>query len=197
MNIKKIKKIFKKIRFKTLFLLAITLASNSFAWFIYTTEVSSNITTKVREWKVTFDADGENIEKEITINIDSLYPGMEDYSETLTASNSGESKATIIYELKEATILGDDLMTLNLENNALIEYLKTAFPFKIDISSSNDVIDIGNSESITIRVYWPYESGNDELDTEWGNRAYDYHEANPDSPSITLVLKISATQANE
>ncbi|MGN1378891.1 MAG: hypothetical protein ACI4XR_00600 [Bacilli bacterium] len=197
MNIKKIKKIFKKIRFKTLFLLAITLASNSFAWFIYTTEVSSNITTKVREWKVTFDADGENIEKEITINIDSLYPGMEDYSETLTASNSGESKATIIYELKEATILGDDLMTLNLENNALIEYLKTAFPFKIDISSSNDVIDIGKSESITIRVYWPYESGNDELDTQWGNRAYDYHEANPDSPSITLVLKISATQANE
>lgn len=197
MNIKKIKKIFKKIRFKTLFLLAITLASNSFAWFIYTTEVSSNITTKVREWKVTFDADGENIEKEITINIDSLYPGMEDYSETLTASNSGESRATIIYELKEATVLGDDLMTLNLENNALIEYLKTAFPFKIDISSSNDVIDIGTSESITIRVYWPYESGNDELDTQWGNRAYDYHEANPESPSITLVLKISATQANE
>lgn len=197
MNIKKIKKIFKKIRFKTLFLLAITLASNSFAWFIYTTEVSSNITTKVREWKVTFDADGENIEKEITINIDSLYPGMEDYSETLTASNSGESRATIIYELKEATVLGDDLMTLNLENNALIEYLKTAFPFKIDISSSNDVIDIGASESITIRVYWPYESGNDELDTQWGNRAYDYHEANPESPSITLVLKISATQANE
>lgn len=197
MNNKKIKKIFKKIRLKTLFLLAITLASNSFAWFIYTTEVSSNITTKVREWKVTFDAQGQNIEKEIIINVDSLYPGMEEYTETLTASNSGESRAKITYELKEATVLGDNLMNLNLENESLIDYLKTAFPFKIDISASNNIIDIGGSESIIIRVYWPYESGNDELDTQWGNRAYDYHEANPDSPSITLVLKISATQSNE
>ena len=197
MNNKKIKKIFKKIRLKTLFLLAITLASNSFAWFIYTTEVSSNITTKVREWKVTFDAQGQNIEKEIIINVDSLYPGMEEYTETLTASNSGESRAKITYELKEATVLGDNLMNLNLENENLIDYLKTAFPFKIDISASNNIIDIGGSESVTIRVYWPYESGNDELDTQWGNRAYDYHEANPDSPSITLVLKISATQSNE
>ncbi|MDD5865980.1 MAG: hypothetical protein PUD07_05855 [bacterium] len=197
MNNKKIKKIFKKIRLKTLFLLAITLASNSFAWFIYTTEVSSNITTKVREWKVTFDAQGQNIEKEIIINVDSLYPGMEEYTQTLTASNSGESRAKITYELKEATVLGDNLMNLNLENTSLIDYLKTAFPFKIDISASNNIIDIGGSESITIRVYWPYESGNDELDTQWGNRAYDYHEANPDSPSITLVLKISATQSNE
>ena len=196
MNNKKIKKIFKKIRLKTLFLLAITLASNSFAWFIYTTEVSSNITTKVREWKVTFDAQGQNIEKEIIINVDSLYPGMEEYTETLTASNSGESRAKITYELKEATVLGDNLMNLNLENESLIDYLKTAFPFKIDISASNNIIDIGGSESVTIRVYWPYESGNDELDTQWGNRAYDYHEANPDSPSITLVLKISATQSN-
>ena len=88
-------------------------------------------------------------------------------------------------------------MNLNLENESLIDYLKTAFPFKIDISASNNIIDIGGSESVTIRVYWPYESGNDELDTQWGNRAYDYHEANPDSPSITLVLKISATQSNE
>lgn len=197
MNNKKIKKIFKKIRLKTVFLLAITLASNSFAWFIYTTEVSSNITTKVREWKVTFDAQGQNIEKEIIINVDSLYPGMEEYTETLTASNSGESRAKITYELKEATVLGDNLMNLYLENESLIDYLKTAFPFKIDISASNNIIDIGGSESVTIRVYWPYESGNDELDTQWGNRAYDYHEANPDSPSITLVLKISATQSNE
>ena len=58
------KKLFKKVRLKTIFLLALTLASNSFAWFIYSTEVSSSISTRVREWKVTFDADGENIEKD-------------------------------------------------------------------------------------------------------------------------------------
>ena len=60
------KKLFKKVRLKTIFLLALTLASNSFAWFIYSTEVSSSISTRVREWKVTFDVDGQRVEKEIT-----------------------------------------------------------------------------------------------------------------------------------
>ena len=62
------KKRFRKVRLRTIFLLAITLASNSFAWFIYTTKVSSNITAKVREWNVTFDINGQSVEKTIEIN---------------------------------------------------------------------------------------------------------------------------------
>ena len=38
----KLKRIIKKVRLKTILLLAITIASNSFAWFIYTTEVKTN-----------------------------------------------------------------------------------------------------------------------------------------------------------
>ena len=65
MDKSKRKKIIKKVKFKTLFLLMITLASNSFAWFIYTTKVSSNISAKVREWNVSFDVNGENVETTI------------------------------------------------------------------------------------------------------------------------------------
>ena len=68
MKTTKRRKILKKVRLKTLFLLAITLASNSFAWFIYTTKVSSNISAKVREWNVTFEANGQVVEKTIEIN---------------------------------------------------------------------------------------------------------------------------------
>ena len=64
------RKIFKKVRLRTIFLLAITLASNSFAWFIYTTKVSSSITAKVREWNVTFDINGAVVEKIIEMNVD-------------------------------------------------------------------------------------------------------------------------------
>ena len=67
MKTTKRRKILKKVRLKTLFLLAITLASNSFAWFIYTTKVSSNISAKVREWNVTFEANGQVVEKTIEI----------------------------------------------------------------------------------------------------------------------------------
>ncbi len=193
---KKKKSILKKVRLKTIFLLALTLASNSFAWFIYSTEVSSSISTRVREWKVTFDVDGQRIEKEVTINVGSLYPGMETYTEVFTASNTGESKATFVYEVKEAIVLGDNLLDTITGNDNILNYLETGYPFKVKISSSSDAIEVNGQEQINIEISWPYESGDDELDTYWGNKAYDYHNANPDSPSIVLVIKISASQIN-
>ena len=184
----KLKRIIKKVRLKTILLLAITIASNSFAWFIYTTEVKTNMDTRVREWKVTFDSNGEHVEKVITLNVKELYPGMKSYTETLTASNTGESKAKI---------LGEDLLLLNMTNDELIEYLKTNYPFKIELSSSNGVIEISGKETVTINVYWDYESGNDELDTYWGTKSYDYHQLYPDNSSLSLVIKITAYQINE
>ena len=193
----KLKRIIKKVRLKTILLLAITIASNSFAWFIYTTEVKTNMDTRVREWKVTFDSNGEHVEKVITLNVKELYPGMKSYTETLTASTTGESNAKIDFEIKEAKILGEDLLLLNMTNDELIEYLKTNYPFKIELSSSNGVIEVSGKETVTINVYWDYESGNDELDTYWGNKSYDYHQLYPDNSSLSLVIKITAYQINE
>lgn len=197
MDKSKRKKIIKKVKFKTLFLLMITLASNSFAWFIYTTKVSSNISAKVREWNVSFDVNGENVEKTIEINIDSLYPGMSTYTQTLTASNSGEARAQISYEVIRANILGDDLTGMNYSDIQIINYLRSYYPFSIDFHVSNDIIQSNSEETITISVSWPYESGQDEEDTKWGNLAYTYHSSHPDTPSIDLSIKITAYQIEE
>ena len=197
MDKSKRKKIIKKVKFKTLFLLMITLASNSFAWFIYTTKVSSNISAKVREWNVSFDVNGENVEKTIEINIDSLYPGMTTYTQTLTASNSGEARAQISYEGIRANILGDDLTGMNYSDIQIINYLRSYYPFSIDFHVSNDIVQSNSEETITISVSWPYESGQDEEDTKWGNLAYTYHSSHPDTPSIDLSIKITAYQIEE
>ena len=197
MDKSKRKKIIKKVKFKTLFLLMITLASNSFAWFINTTKVSINIIAKVREWKVSFDVNGENVEKTIEINIDSLYPGMSTYTQTLTASNSGEARAQISYEVIRANILGDDLTGMNYSDIQIINYLRSYYPFSIDFHVSNDIVQSNSEETITISVSWPYESGQDEEDTKWGNLAYTYHSSHPDTPSIDLSIKITAYQIEE
>ena len=197
MDKSKRKKIIKKVKFKTLFLLMITLASNSFAWFIYTTKVSSNISAKVREWNVSFDVNGDNVEKTIEINIDSLYPGMSTYTQTLTASNSGEARAQISYEVIRANILGDDLTGMNYSDIQIINYLRSYYPFSIDFHVSNDIVQSNSEETITISVSWPYESGQDEEDTKWGNLAYTYHSSHPDTPSIDLSIKITAYQIEE
>lgn len=191
------RKIFKKVRLRTIFLLAITLASNSFAWFIYTTKVSSSITAKVREWNVTFDINGAVVEKIIEMNVDSLYPGMPTYSQTITASNSGGAKAEITYEIVKADVLGTDLMALGYDNNHLFNYLANNYPFSITLTVSNPIINLHSEENITISVSWPYESGDDETDTYWGTEAHAFHTANPDTPSISLIIKITAYQINE
>ena len=191
------RKIFKKVRLRTIFLLAITLASNSFAWFIYTTKVSSSITAKVREWNVTFDINVAVVEKIIEMNVDSLYPGMPTYSQTLTASNSGGAKAEITYEIVKADVLGTDLMALGYDNNHLFNYLANNYPFSITLTVSNPIINLHSEENITISVSWPYESGDDETDTYWGTEAHAFHTANPDTPSISLIIKITAYQINE
>lgn len=199
MSDKKKEKRKKRIRLRTIFLLAITLASNSFAWFIYSTKVSNNITAKVRSWHVNFEVGaGEMAEEYIEINIDSLYPGMEDYQKVLRATNSGEADARIKYEIEKANILGSDLLSLNLTDEQIINKIRNDYPFTIDFNVSNEVIPKNGGEaSITINVTWPYENGNDSEDTYWGNKAYDYHKQNSTLPSISLIVKITAVQVDE
>ena len=173
----------RRIRLRTLFLLAITLASNSFAWFVYSTKVSNNITARVKSWNVDFEIGTDSqAEEYIEISIDSLYPGMEDFSKTLKAVNHGESDARISYTVEKALILGDDLLNLGLQNEQIINVSNTVVPAS------------GGEANISIEIIWPYESGNDEEDTYWGNRAYDYHEENSTLPSINVIIKITAYQ---
>lgn len=184
----------RKFRLRTLFLLALTLASNSFAWFIYSTRVSTDISAKVRSWNVNFEVGSGDAEEYLEITIDSLYPGMEDYSKTLRASNSGEADAVISYKVEKAEIFGENLKNLDLTDDQILQKLYADYPFKIGFEVSNQTIPSGGEASITINVKWPYDSGDDEKDTFWGRKAYDFHEQNKDKPSIVLVVKISATQ---
>ena len=81
-------------------------------------------------------------------------------------------------------------MTSDDIENKLKEY-----PFKIKIEKSSDQLEAGSgSENFKITVPWPFESGNDQLDTFWGNKAYEYYSLNPNEKSILLNLELIATQ---
>lgn len=57
--------------------------------------------------------------------------------------------------------------------------------------------DEGMIGRFIITLEWPFESGNDEADTIWGNRAYEYYSLNPGKNSIELKLKLIATQSGK
>lgn len=197
MDKSKRKSLKRRVRLRTIFFLAIALASNSFAWFIYTTKVSSSITAKVREWKVSFDVNGSAVDRIIELNVESIYPGMESVNQEITISNSGESSASVEYEIVDAVVLGDDLKDSTMTDEEILEYLETNYPFSIVFDLSSTSVLPNDDTSASISVVWPYESGDDELDTYWGMEAYEYHRTNPTVQSIVLTIRLTAFQAEE
>ena len=129
----------RRIRKSTLFFLFLTLASNSFAWFIYSTKVSNNITAKVRSWHVNFDvSSGSGSSEYIEVNIDSVFPGMEDFYQEVTAVNDGEADARITYEVVSARIFDDDLIQRGLSSSSIIDSFESEYPFVLSIGASNN-----------------------------------------------------------
>lgn len=191
------KKILKKIRFKTLFLLALTLASNSFAWFIYSTRINNNITAEVKSWRVNFEVgQGESAEDYIEFDVDVLYPGMTPYTRTINVNNDGEADAQINFEILSGTILGKNVFEGGFTSDQLINRFGNYYPFAISIISTPSIVEAGNTGVITFSVSWPYESNNDVVDTQWGSDAYDFRKVNPTDPCIELLIKMTAVQLN-
>ena len=192
----KILNVLKKIKLKTLILLIVLLAFNSYAWFIYANKVSGSLTAHVTSWNVQFQVGEEETTTNIKFEVDRIYPGMETYEKTLIAHNKGEMKAILSYEIKSVSILGN---IYKIDEQTTSEDLKNViennFPFKINITVDNENIEAENGEGqFNISMQWPFESGNDEIDTYWGEKAYEFYAVNPGKTSIVMDIEITATQ---
>ena len=188
------RKLKRRIRRSTLFFLVLALITNSFAWFIYTNKVSNSINTHVKSWMVTFDQDGNPLEDTVEFNIDSIYPGMNDFNDSITISNTGETTAYISYEVDSIKILDEVYTRENYSSEELINILKSNYPFTITFNVTNEEITTGSEGIFSVNLVWPYESGDDIADTYWGRKSYEFVENNKDEKSVSIVVKIKATQ---
>lgn len=121
---------------------------------------------------------------------------MEAYEKTIAVYNRGESNARLDYDVESVEILGELYKVgESYTSQELKEKLLKDYPFKIMVEKSGDELISGQEDGFfRIRVIWQYDSGNDAWDTYWGNRAYDYYEVNPNGKSISIKLRLKATQ---
>ena len=193
-----LKIIFKRTRITTILLLLVTFASSTFAWFIYATKVATGITAHIEAWNILFTSEDNTVEEYINFYIPNLYPGMEDFNDSITAYNLGERSADISYEIVNVRVLS---INYNIEggsySSAQVEsILANNYPFHTTFNLANTTLSSSSGNTtFSINVTWPFESNNDVLDTYWGNQAYDFAQNNPDTPSIEIVVKISAVQS--
>jgi len=201
-------------------ILIILLAGNTYAWFVYSNRVSNSIDVHVRAWNVLFQSGQTAISDYFYINVPNAYPGMTDYVNTLTIENESEVAANVTYEILEARIFDEEYITEegridsgqqiqqdDLTSDELETILSTNYPFTITFSLSSDTLSEISSNSVStsnysVTVHWPYESGDDDLDTYWGKKAYTYAStylsasSQSTPPGISLRIKIFVSQSN-
>ena len=191
-----IKKIKKGIRRRTLFFLILALITNAFAWFIYSNKVSNSINTGVKSWKITFSQNGTTLSDDVVFNVNQIYPGMSNYSDHIDIQNSGEMAATVTYEITSAKVFETTYSSANYTSAQIENILANNYPFAITFGVTNPDIGVNDSTSFVVNIVWPYESGDDALDTYWGKKSYDFKAANPGVDEIELRVKIVAGQDN-
>lgn len=64
----------RRLKLRTLFMLSLTLIFNTYAWFLYVTTVSTNMTVHVDAWSVNFEVDNQVIEREFLLEVEQAYP---------------------------------------------------------------------------------------------------------------------------
>ena len=202
------KNLLKVIKPQRLVFLILLLVGNTFAWFIYSSKVDGALSVHVKAWDVTFQADQSQVVSNLDINVDSLYPGMTDYTYDITAYNNSEVPATLSYRIISARILGTDYLTSeakvelgeepdedDLTSEDIIDMLENDFPFSISFNISNALLEAETGEeNCTLTVTWPFEQNDDEEDTRWGIAAAEFKEDHPRDPSISLKVKLTITQ---
>ena len=193
----------KRFRLRYILFIAILLAANTFAWFIYMDKISSDIDVKIKSWNVSFKLDNQDMTDYINFAVDEIYPGMTPYTQNLAVTNDGEVDAKLYYEIISIKVLDEFYTTEDgtKTEDDLKSIMRERYPFKIQITTNQELINKnGGTAMFHINVTWPYESvnsngvSNDELDTHWGKEAYNFIHNNPGIPCIKVKVKLSAIQ---
>ena len=201
-------RVLKKIKISHLVILALLLIGNTYAWFIYIDTVSNSIDVHIKAWNIDLQDDQGTVTDTVTVFVDAVYPGMTTFEKEIRVSNYSDLPATVSYDLLSVEIMGEKTYSregkieygISLAQDdptraQLITSLSNDYPFVISFDLDETSLEaVTGTATYTISIAWAYESGNDTLDTIWGERAYTFVNEHPGSPSISLDIKIKIQQ---
>ena len=199
-------KVYIKLNLLSLFFIAVSFMSVTLAWFAYSGMASVGTEVGVKAWYIEFQNNNNMVSNDIVISLSDIYPGMETVSEKVDINNMGDSDAQISYSIESARILDEEL--IGLEPDLLEDKLSHDYPFHLNINlSKNFALSKDGHSQIEVSVSWPLDSNNDELDSEWGNKAFNFQKSEKNKltldpnyqirSSLKVVISIKAEQYME
>ena len=124
--------------------------------------------------------------------------------EDIDISKIKEKIIDIGYEIEEFKIMGETF-TVDEKNGPTTQEIQnkinTEYPFKIKIEKDDTQLSEGKGNGkFVISLDWDFEAeteNGDEIDTEWGNKAYEFYSLHPGENSIEIKMTLMATQKAE
>lgn len=201
-------KVYLKLNILSLFFLGVSFISISLAWFAYSGLAKVATDIDVKTWYVEFQKNGEAVSNDIVISLSDIHPGMDTVYESVKILNKGDTDAKLSYSIVSASILGTNYTSDGVGLDALKDQISQEYPFKINVNlSKNFILAHDDYSMFDLSVSWPFDSGNDTLDTEWGMNSYNYQksEANKATndpnyivqPSIKIIISVKAEQLTD
>ena len=204
-------RVLKKIKVSHLVILALLLIGNTYAWFIYIDTVSNSVDVHIKAWNIDLQDDQGTVTDTVTVYVDAVYPGMTTYEKEIRVSNFSDLDATVTYDILSVEIMGEKTYSregkieYNLATSQndptsaqLIQQLANDYPFVIDFDIDETHLEaVTGTATYTISIAWDYESGNDTLDTYWGERAFTFVNETPGAACISLDIKIKIQQDDQ
>lgn len=155
---KYIKKNRKILIIRSVLMLGFLLAFNVFAWFIYISKVNTEMDIHAVSWDVVFSEGGTAV-KDVTIALD-VYPGMEQYTHSISVNNASETAANLFFDTKSVTLFGEELLTSGMTEIQKQSLLSNDLPLSIEYTFTRTVVNQASTSSFTVYVNWPYENTN-------------------------------------
>lgn len=174
---KKKYKVYLKLNLVSIFFIVVSFISLTLAWFVYSGLSTVHTEVNVKAWYIEMKKDGQEVFNNITITMDDIYPGMEPKEEEVRIKNLGDSDAQVNYQIISARILNKDTYTSDDNEHSLYieDQLAHKYPFHINIDLSKKYVSAKTDETVfKVSISWPLDSGKDELDSIWGNDAYQF-----------------------
>ena len=158
----------RKKKFMAILLAVFSLGVNAFAWFVFTTRATVKVDGKVASWDVSLRDENDQMVNSVEINVD-MEPGMLEVSKRYEVDNHGEVAVDMTYTVDSLTIMGRDVDLTGITD--VETYLKTYYPFTIDLSMDKTVIPIDDTGKFFVKVNWDFETANKYFAL---NSIYDY-----------------------
>ena len=167
------KNFIKALNLRTIIMLVVLLAFNSFAWFIYASQVDTSLTVHVAGWNVNFDGGGST---PFVMNVAMAQPGMTPFSQALNMNNSGEVDANLSFTITSARVGTTvyDTSQAGVTSASIIQALQNDYPFKITFGlagGEDGKLSVGEDATFSCTVTWGLDDNDDDIDTYWGEFA--------------------------